>query len=91
MSKTFKQLNNVKEKGAKKLEDIDEVSADPTAKAEEYKKLYPDIIEIIVNDKNEKGKTVGYKIYNSINTKYWMNFDQDDYCSFFLFSFILAF
>ena len=63
-----------------KIKIFDDKSTDNTVKiAEEYKKLYPDIIEIIVNDKNEKGKTVGYKIYNSINTKYWMNFDQDDY------------
>ena len=32
-------IDMLKEKGAKKLEDIDQVAADPVAKAEEYKKL----------------------------------------------------
>ena len=32
-------IDMLKEKGAKKLEDIDDVAADPEAKAEEYKKL----------------------------------------------------
>ena len=59
---------------------FDDCSTDNTLKiAKAYKEKYPDIFEIFENEKNECGKTVGYKIYNSVKTKYWMNVDQDDY------------
>lgn len=59
---------------------IDDASTDNTVKiAEEYAKKYPDIFQIDVNPTNEKGLTMAPKIFNNIKTKYWMNFDQDDY------------
>ena len=59
---------------------IDDCSKDNTVNiAKEYQKLHPDIIKIDVNEHNEGGKTMAPKIFNNIKTKYWMNFDQDDY------------
>lgn len=59
---------------------IDDCSTDNTANiVREYQKLYPNIIDLEVNEHNEGGKTMAPKIFNRVNTKYWMNFDQDDY------------
>ena len=59
---------------------IDDCSKDNTVKiVEEYRNLHPDIIELEVNKQNEGGKTMAPKIFNRVKTKYWMNFDQDDY------------
>lgn len=59
---------------------IDDCSTDNTVEiVKEYQKLYPNIIDIEVNEQNEGGKTMAPKIFNRVTTKYWMNFDQDDY------------
>lgn len=59
---------------------IDDCSTDNTANiVREYQKLYPNIIDLEVNEHNEGGKTMAPKIFNKVSTKYWMNFDQDDY------------
>lgn len=59
---------------------IDDCSTDHTVDIiKEYAKLYPDVFDIEVNEKNERGLTMCCKICNRVKTKYWMNFDQDDY------------
>lgn len=59
---------------------IDDCSTDNTINIiREYQQLYPDIIKIDINEHNEGGKTMAPKIFNNIKTKYWMNFDQDDF------------
>lgn len=59
---------------------IDDHSADHTVDiVKEYMKIYPQRIMLDVNKVNEKGLTAAPKIYNNVRTKYWMNFDQDDY------------
>lgn len=59
---------------------IDDCSNDNTINiVREYDKKYPGVFEIFVNPVNEKGLTVAPRIYNNVKTKYWMNFDQDDY------------
>jgi glycosyltransferase involved in cell wall biosynthesis len=59
---------------------LDDCSTDNTVNiVREYMKLYPDVFKLEVNKKNEGGMTVAPKIFNNIKTKYWMNFDQDDY------------
>ena len=59
---------------------IDDCSTDNTVNiVREYEKKYPEIFEVYVNPVNERGLTVAPRIYNNIKTKYWMNFDQDDY------------
>jgi glycosyltransferase involved in cell wall biosynthesis len=59
---------------------IDDCSTDNTVNIiREYIKLYPDIIKLEVNEKNEKALTMAPKIFKGVETKYWMNFDQDDY------------
>lgn len=59
---------------------IDDCSTDNTVKIiEEYAKQYPDRFIIDVNEQNERGRTMSPKIMNKVQTKYWMNFDQDDY------------
>ena len=59
---------------------IDDCSTDNTVNIiREYEKKYPDIFDIYVNPVNERGLTVAPRIYNNVKTKYWMNFDQDDY------------
>ena len=59
---------------------IDDHSTDHTVDiVKEYMKIYPQRIMLDVNKVNEKGLTAAPKIYNNVRTKYWMNFDQDDY------------
>lgn len=59
---------------------IDDCSTDNTVKiVEEYQNLYPHIIDIEINKQNEGGKSMAPKIFNKVKTKYWMNFDQDDF------------
>lgn len=59
---------------------IDDCSTDNTVNIiKEYINLYPDVIKLDVNPQNEGGNTMAPKIFNNVKTKYWMNFDQDDY------------
>lgn len=59
---------------------IDDCSTDNTVKiVKEYQKLYPHIIDIEINEQNEGGNSMAPKIFNKVKTKYWMNFDQDDF------------